>query len=94
MSSPPSRARRRARGIDVGINHSPVLLISSSTRSCGGSVSQKNADEDKDGAVPVVAITHAAREADLEAALAEIATCGVVTETPVRLADSRPAQNA
>ncbi|MBQ6247464.1 MAG: homoserine dehydrogenase [Kiritimatiellae bacterium] len=49
------------------------------------SVIQKNAEEDKDGAVPVVAITHVAREADLEAALAEIATCGVVTEAPVRL---------
>ena len=45
---------------------------------------QKEAAEDKDGAVAVVAITHVAREADLEAALAEIATCGVVTETPVR----------
>ena len=48
------------------------------------SVIQKEAAEDKDGAVAVVAITHVAREADLEAALAEIATCGVVTETPVR----------
>ena len=49
------------------------------------SVIQKDALEDKDGGVTVVTITHAAREADLEAALAEIATSGVITEQPVRL---------
>ncbi|MDD5704674.1 MAG: homoserine dehydrogenase [Kiritimatiellae bacterium] len=37
------------------------------------------------GFVPVVALTHRAREACLDAALAEIQASGVVSETPVRL---------
>ena len=49
------------------------------------SVVQKESAEDRDGAVAVVAITHAAREADLSAALDEIADSGVVTAKPVRL---------
>jgi len=35
--------------------------------------------------VPVVALTHGAQEARLEAALNEIATSGVVSQPPVRL---------
>jgi homoserine dehydrogenase len=49
------------------------------------SVVQKESAEDKDGAVAVVAITHAAREDDLASALEEIEASGVVTAKPVRL---------
>ena len=50
-------------------------------------VIQKQADENaKDEAsVPVVSVTHAASEADLEAALDEIAASDIVTGRPVRL---------
>ena len=43
---------------------------------------QKQGDE-KPGAVPVVVLTHLAREADIREALDEIRASGVVTETPV-----------
>lgn len=48
-------------------------------------VMQKNAVKEEGVAVTVVALTHTAREADLEAALDEIAASKVVTERPVRL---------
>lgn len=41
-------------------------------------------DSDKGDAVPVVILTHIAREADVEAALAEITASNVVNQSPVR----------
>jgi homoserine dehydrogenase len=47
-------------------------------------VTQKAAPE-QGGFVPVVVLTHVARESDVEAALAEIRAAGIVGEAPVRL---------
>ncbi|MEI8353350.1 MAG: homoserine dehydrogenase [Lentisphaerota bacterium] len=49
-------------------------------------VSQKGgAEEQEGGCVPVVTLTHLAREADVDAALAEIRAAGIVGEDPVKL---------
>ncbi len=48
-------------------------------------VIQKQAEDDASAAVPIVAVTHRAQEADLEAALDEIEKSGVVVGRPVRL---------
>ena len=47
--------------------------------------SQKGPAAEAGGSVPVVALTHKAKAADLEAALAEIKSSGVVAEDPVKL---------
>ena len=47
--------------------------------------SQKASAEGNAAHVPVVALTHKAKAADLEAALAEIKESGVVAADPVRL---------
>jgi hypothetical protein len=46
---------------------------------------QKAAGSEAAGFVPVVALTHAAQEASLNAALDEITASGVVSMRPVRL---------
>jgi hypothetical protein len=48
-------------------------------------VMQKAAGSEAAGFVPVVALTHAAQEASLNAALDEITASGVVSMRPVRL---------
>jgi homoserine dehydrogenase len=49
-------------------------------------VSQKGGAEAQEGGfVPVVTLTHLAREADVDAALAEIRAAGIVGEDPVKL---------
>jgi len=49
-------------------------------------VSQKGGpDEQENGFVPVVTLTHLAREADVDAALSEIRAAGIIGEAPVKL---------
>lgn len=48
-------------------------------------VSQQPTPSRTPGYVPVVVLTHLAREAEVDAALAEIFGCGIVCEPPVRL---------
>ncbi len=49
-------------------------------------VSQKGGADDKEGGfVPVVTLTHVAKEADIDAALAEIRAAGIIGEEPVKL---------
>ena len=46
---------------------------------------QKTANVDEKGFVPVVVLTHPAAAKDVDAALAEIAESGILSESPVRL---------
>jgi homoserine dehydrogenase len=46
---------------------------------------QKACEEEAPGFVPIVMLTHTAREADVDAALRDIFAAGVVSEPPVRL---------
>ncbi len=49
-------------------------------------VSQKGGPDDQEGGfVPVVTLTHLAREADVDAALSEIRAAGIIGEEPVKL---------